>query len=219
MRQAWIDRFEGLARLPEEEREALVGGSRVFKAPAGRILFGHGEAPDSMLFVLRGVVRVRQYSAAGREIVLYRVEAGETCILTAACLMAYQDYGAEGVAETNVEVAAVPRDLVDGLIARSKSFRDLVLTAYSRRIADLIHVIDDVAFGRIDVRLAQRLTMLARDGLEVRATHQELSTELGTAREVVSRQMQEFQRRGWVTQSRGQIVLLDPEALEALAKQ
>ena len=70
-------------------------------------------------------------------------------------------------------------------MARSGAFRDFVFTAYSRRITDLFRVIDDVAFGRIDVRLAGRLVALAAGHHEIRVTHQQLATELGTAREVV----------------------------------
>jgi len=62
-------------------------------------------------------------SDTGHEIVLYRIEAGESCVLTTACLLAYDDYAATGIAETDVRAAAVPRDVFDDLVAQSKSFR------------------------------------------------------------------------------------------------
>ena len=97
------------------------------------------------------------------------------------------------------------------------AFRDFVFAAYARRITDLFRVIDDVAFGRIDMRLADRLIALSGGGHDLHVTHQQLATELGTAREVVSRQLTEFQRRDWIRQSRGQIDLLDRAALARLA--
>jgi CRP/FNR family transcriptional regulator len=171
-----------------------------------------------MLLLLAGTVRVQQTSDSGREIVLYRVRAGESCVLTTACLLSHEDYTAEGIAETEVEAAVIPRAVFDDLIARSETFRTFVFRAYARRITDLFTVIEEVAFRRVDIRLAQRLLDMAQGADEVKATHQMMAAELGTAREVVSRQLAEFQRRGWIAQSRGTIRLTDPAALSGLAQ-
>ena len=213
----WIDRFQGLASLPADIRDRLVARSTVVRVPAGHVIFGPGKSPDNLLLLLSGTVRVHQTSETGREIVLYRVEAGQSCVLTTACLLAHEDYTAQGEAETDVEAVAIPRAVFDDLMAQSGDFRSFVFTAYSRRITDLFRVIDDVAFGRIDMRLAARLTALAGGKREVKVTHQQLATELGTAREVVSRQMHEFQHRGWIGQSRGTVLIEDAQALAGLA--
>jgi CRP/FNR family transcriptional regulator len=76
-------------------------------------------------------VRVQQLAENGREVVLYRVTAGESCVMTTACMLAYEDYSAEGIAETDVTAAAVPRAVFDELVATSKDFRTFVFTAYS----------------------------------------------------------------------------------------
>ena len=212
----WIERFKGLASLAPEIRESLVARSMVVRVPAGRVIFGPGKSPDNLMLLLEGTVCVHQTSESGREIVLYRVEAGQSCVLTTACLLAHEEYTAEGVAETDVEAVAIPHSVFDDLMARSLDFRTFVFTAYSRRITDLFRVIDEVAFGRIDTRLAHRLSVMADGGREVKTTHQQLSTELGTAREVVSRQLQEFHRRGWINQTRGTITITDPTALADL---
>ena len=120
--------------------------------------------------------------------------------------------------ETTLQAAAIPRDVFDDLVASSKSFRDFVFTAFSKRITDLFRMVDDVAFQRIDVRLAQRLMALAAGTDRVQTTHQKLSVELGTAREVISRHLQEFQRRGWITQSRGTVTLTDAAMLQKMAE-
>ena len=217
MADAWIDRFAGLSSLSEDIRRTLVSRSAVVRVPAGHVIFGPGRSPDNLLLLTEGTVRVHQTSESGREIVLYRVEAGQSCVLTTACLLAHEDYTAEGVAETDVEAVAIPRAVFDELMAGSGVFRAFVFTAYSRRITDLFRVIDEVAFGHIDVRLAQRLVTLARGMKEIRVTHQQLAAELGTAREVISRQLHEFQRKGWVSQARGVISLLDTASLRHIA--
>ena len=217
MADAWIERFAGLSSLSEDIRRTLVSRSAVVRVPAGHVIFGPGRSPDNLLLLTEGTVRVYQTSESGREIVLYRVEAGQSCVLTTACLLAHEDYTAEGVAETDVEAVAIPRAVFDELMAGSGVFRAFVFTAYSRRITDLFRVIDEVAFGHIDVRLAQRLVTLARGMKEIRVTHQQLAAELGTAREVISRQLHEFQRKGWVSQARGVISLLDTASLRHIA--
>ena len=214
----WIDRFQGLARLGDDVRDTLLSRSRVLSVPAGTRVFGAGQEAENLLLLLSGTVRVQQTSETGREIVLYRVRAGESCVLTTACLLSHENYGAEGIAETDVEAAAIPRAVFDDLMGRSETFRSFVFQAYARRMTDLFLVIEEVAFRRVDIRLAQRLLALADDSGEVKATHQVMANELGTAREVVSRQLAEFQRRGWVAQSRGTIRIEDREALENLAE-
>lgn len=213
----WLDRFEGLAGLSHDLRTELARGAKVTAMPAGTVVFGPGRSPENLLLVLEGTVRVQQLSESGREIVLYRVGAGESCVMTTACMIAHEDYSAEGVAETDIRAVAIPRSLFDDLLARSAEFRTFVFSTYSRRMLDLFLVIDEIAFKRMDIRLAQKL--LERGGADgtVRATHQQMAAELGSAREVISRLLQEFRRRGWVHLGRGTIAVADRAALEALA--
>lgn len=213
---SWIDRFPGLSRLDGRVKDMLLKRSTVITVPKDTVIFGPGKSPENLLLMLDGTVRVQQLAENGREIVLYRVHAGESCVLTTACLLAYEDYSAEGIAETEVSAVAIPRNVFDDLVAGSAEFRNFVFTAYSRRITDLFLVIEEIAFRRMDIRLAQKVLDLARDG-KVEATHQQMAAELGTAREVVSRQLSEFQRREWVAQSRGEIRILNRAALEDLA--
>jgi len=213
----WLAEFPGLGRLGSELVEVLTRSSSVVTLPAGSRIYGPGQAPENYLLLLDGSVRVQQVSESGREIVLYRVSAGESCALTTACLMGYEDYLAEAVAETEVRAVAIPRATFDDLIARSPEFRRFVFTAFSRRVTDLFHVIEDVAFSRLDIRLAHKLLELSHGGDQVTATQQQLASELGSAREVVSRVLTELHRRGWVTATRGHITISNRAALEKLA--
>jgi CRP/FNR family transcriptional regulator len=213
----WISQFPGLSSLEEPIRQQLVNQSRIITVPEGTVIFGPGKAPENLLLLLGGTVRVQQTSENGREIVLYRVSAGESCVLTTACLLAYEDYSAEGIAETDVQAVAVPRSVFDQLIAQSDIFRRFVFSAYSRRITDLFFIIEEVAFQRMDIRLAHKILDLPADNGTLHMTHQQLAAELGTAREVISRLLQEFQRRRWIRIGRGEIGIEDRDALSALA--
>ena len=214
----WTDRFPQLQELEAPVRKRLRKSSALIAFPKGAVVFGQGRSPESLILLIEGTVRVQQLSESGREIVLYRVHGGESCIMTTACLLTHEDYSAEGIAETDVQAVSIPRRVFDDLVASSKTFREFVFSAYSQRIIDLFLVIEEVAFRRMDIRLAQKLLDLGEAGGTVTATHQQLAAELGTAREVISRQLAEFQRRGWVRLSRGKVELSDRAAIEGLAE-
>ncbi|GAB5470153.1 MAG: Crp/Fnr family transcriptional regulator [Rhodospirillales bacterium] len=214
----WIDRFAGLAPLDPAVKRTLAERSQTVRLPKGTVVFGPGTTPDNMLLVLEGTVRVQQHSEDGHDIVLYRVQPGESCVLTTSCLLAHEDYTAEGLTETDVVAAAIPRSVFDELIARSVGFRNYVFTAYSKRITDLFLTIEEIAFQRMDLRLAQKLLELDPGDGRIVTTHQQLAAELGTAREVISRQLAEFQRRDWVQVSRGLVRILQPDALRRRAE-
>jgi len=214
----WIEQFPALAALPEEDRRLLTERAQRVSMPPGTTVFAPGQPAESFLFLLAGTVRVQQASASGREIVLFRVSGGETCIMTTACLLADELYSAEGIAEDAVEAVAIPKGAFEEAVARSPGFRRIVFSEYSQRISDVMHVVEEVAFERLDKRLAQRLLALAGLDGTLQTTHQELATELGTAREVVGRQLKELERRGWVALSRGMITITDRARLTTLAE-
>lgn len=213
----WTERFQGTRVLPRPVRDRLLQVAQARSYPKGREVFGPRNIPDSLLFLYEGTIRVSQTSENGRDIVLYRVDAGESCVLTTACMLAEEAYNAEGVAETDITTIVLPKPAFDTLVAEEAAFRNFVFAAYSRRLLDLLRVVDDVAFGRIDVRLADRLLTLVGGNKEIAATHAQIASELGTAREVISRVLNDFQKRGLIEQSRGRIAVTNKPALRALA--
>tara|TARA_R110002072_G_scaffold6717_8_gene38441 strand:- start:2158 stop:2826 length:669 start_codon:yes stop_codon:yes gene_type:complete len=214
----WREKFPGLAGLSQTVTELLDREARSVELKQGTQIFGPGNPAENLLLMVSGTVRVQQLSEAGREIVLYRVHAGESCVLTTACLLAFEDYSAEGIAETDIEAILIPRDTFDELMSVSKEFRAFVFEAYSKRITDLFLVIEEIAFKRMDIRVAEKLLELQDARNVLHLTHQQLAIELGTAREVISRQLKEFERRGWLSMSRGEIELRDADAIARLAQ-
>ena len=215
---SWRMKFPGLGGISDKVSDILDKRARTVSLKQGVQIFGPGRPAENLLLLISGTVRVQQLSEAGREIVLYRVHTGESCVLTTACLLAFEDYSAEGIAETDIEAILIPREDFDELMAISKEFRAFVFEAYSKRITDLFLVIEEIAFKRIDIRLAQKLLELRSDDTTLRLTHQQLAVELGTAREVISRQLKEFERRGWLSLGRGAIELTDIPAITQLAE-
>ena len=214
----WTDQFPALTTLEPDTTTRLQHGSHVVEVPADQYVFRAGDVCETFLLVFDGRVRVQMISESGREIVLYRVDAGETCVLTTACLLGHDPYSAEGITETAVRAVAIPAPLFHELLGTSQALRDFVFQSYGGRLASLMMLIEEVAFGRIDIRLARFLYEQAGSLGQLTITHQQLAHELGSAREVISRQLKEFERRGLVELGRGNVRVLNPEGLADLGQ-
>lgn len=200
----------------EAEIERLAGAVDIVRLPAGFQAFSPGSPCQSYLVVLEGSVRVQMLSENGREILLYRVHPGESCVLTTACLLGAESYPAEGVVETDTVAASIPIGRFKTFLAESETFRNQVFTSFGRRISDILTRMEETVFRRLDVRLARLLTDSGTDGI-VTATHQDIAAELGTAREVVSRQLKAFERDNLVALQRGRIEIVNRRRLAELA--
>jgi CRP/FNR family transcriptional regulator len=200
-----------------ELAQTLASAAQPVSAPAGTQLFSPGSPCRQFLLLLDGVVRVQALSRNGREIVLYRIRPGDSCVVTASCLLGSTAYPATGIAETPIQGVALPTPAFERLLAESSAFRRFVFSAYAARLTDLVARIEEVALERIDVRLSRLLLQLASPATNaVERTHQDLAADLGSAREVVSRQLKSFEQSGWVELQRGYVHLLDRHALETL---
>lgn len=215
MENEWLDRFPMLAALDDSGWRRALDAVRIATLAPGMVAFRAGDACESFLMVVDGAIRVQKVSESGREMVLYRVEPGQTCVLTTSCLLSGERYSAEGVVETEVSAAVLPIPVFQQLIAESDGFRRFVFSSFGERIADLMVLVEEIAFGQMDRRLAHRLLALETGG-QVSTTHHQLAAELGSAREVISRLLKEFERQGLIALARGQIEVRDRGALERL---
>ena len=161
-------------------------------------------------------MKVSVHTETGREIVLYRVQDGETCVLTTSGLLSGEHYDAEGVAETDTDAVILPKAVFEELIATSPGFRRFVFSSYGERIQSLIGLVQEVAVRHVDRRLARHLLRMAHNGV-VEGTHQMFAHELNSAREVVTRLLNDFADRGWVEIGRGRVLVKDEAALEHFA--
>ena len=202
-----------LAELPpgllqEVEREAVA-----MKPAAGRQLFAEGSACTHFPLLVDGVIRAGKCGPDGQEILLYRLNPGESCVITVVALLGGVAYPALAVAETDLTLFGVPRKLFLALILKSTPFRTFVFRFLSDRMAHLMALIDDVAFRRLDQRLAGRLLLHQEP---IRLTHQALAEELGTTRECVSRTLEALQDSGFLRLGRKRIEIVDRSALTRL---
>jgi len=214
----WLNSYPELKQIQDTAWHSTVGKAMRMQVKRGSVLFRDGDACNGYVLVVNGSVRVQKIDPQGHEIVLYRVEEGQSCMLTTTCLLAKQSYPAEGVAETDVDLVLLPLDAFDAALSESPSFRQFVMANIGYRISDLMMLLEDVAFGRKDVRLASFLLKNAtQNGDVLELTHRELAVELGTAREVVSRLIKDFERKGLVSLGRNKVTILQIDLIRDVA--
>jgi len=204
-----------LEELPRDLLRKVEESARLVQAPAGRRLFGEGSPCTHYPLLVEGVIRASKCGPDGHEILLYRLNPGESCVITVVALLGETPYPAIGAAETKLALFGLPRDLFLELVLKSGPFRSFVFQSLSQRMAHLMTLIDDVAFRRVDQRLASRLLLHAGP---ISATHQMLADELGTTREVVSRTLEAFQGSGMLRLGRKRIEILDRYALDRVRR-
>jgi len=206
--------FPALAGLSPELASRLETECVAMTVPAGTRLFDERSPCGAFPLLIEGRVKVAKLSPTGREIVLYRVGPGQSCLLTSSCLLSRRDYAATGTAETQTTLVAIPRDLFDALMTGAPAFRDYVHALFADRIGELMMLIEEVAFRHLDQRLA---AYLLAHGPQIAARHQDVAVELGSVREIVSRLLNDFEDRGLVSLGRGRIEVVDRAGLEAIA--
>lgn len=202
--------------LEVEARSLIAAAARNVRVASGQSVFHPGQPCLAFLVVTAGSVKVSTVTDSGRELLLYRVGPGQTCVLTTASLLSQADYDAEGMAETDTQALAIPRPLFEELLASSPAFRGFVFSSYGERLRDLIGLVQEVSQRHVDRRLARFLS--ERASAPIVMTHQEIAAELGTAREVVSRLLKQFAGEGLVEIERRHIVVSDQARLSRLAQ-
>jgi len=185
------------------------------RIPAGHDVFVEGDRVDAIALLVSGVVRVYKISETGREITLYRFGNGESCILTANAILSQKNFPAVATVEKEAEAVMIPADTFREWVRRYDLWREFVFELLSQRLSAVMAIIEEVAFRRMDLRLASLLLEHSRTSDQIHMTHQEIAAELGTSREVISRILEDFSAAGMILVSRGVVRILEREALQA----
>jgi len=185
------------------------------KITKGKDVFIEGDQCDAIALLISGVVRVYKIGETGREITLYRFGLGESCILTANAILSQQSFPAIATVERDAEAVMIPAEKFREWISRYDMWRKFVFDLLSQRLSSVMAIVDEVAFQRMDVRVASLLLARSRVQNPMRITHQEIAAELGSSREVISRLLEDFSEREFIRVRRGEVEVLDPDGLGA----
>ncbi|MCB0305813.1 MAG: Crp/Fnr family transcriptional regulator [Calditrichaeota bacterium] len=213
-----LERFHFFRQADARHREEILNAAACTSLPAGKLLFLEGDRCRQIVLLGSGDIRIFKGSPAGREITLYHVQAGEGCVLNIACALGDGVYPAMAMVESDAEAVFFSAEHFRRW-SNKPFFNDFVFELLSRRLVDVIMLLEDVAFQKMDQRLAeflyQRFNNARYPRRVLRMTHEQIASELGTAREVVSRLIKVFDRSGAVVQARGRIILQDEKLLKS----
>ena len=213
--QRLIQRFPLLVDSSAEFRETFFRSATLVRIPAAHTIASEGSECGQLALVLSGTVRVYKLAESGREITLYRISSGDSCVLTASCIMSDTPFPAIAETEVDVEALIIPSRQASEWMSGSKPWSAFIFGLISRRLADVITVLENVAFLRMDERIAAYLIAIASQGATVNITHHEIAADLGTTREVVSRILKGFDDKGLVEGARGKLTINDLQGLQA----
>ena len=211
--QDCLDAFAFVGELSPAGLGNLLSAAKLHRFDTDTPLLSSGQGCEALLLVAKGGIRVYKQVPSGREILLYRVARGETCVLGTTCMLRQSSYPAEAIALAGTVALALPAETFRALFESEAAVRRFVLDLYSVRLEALMLLIEEVAFRKMDERLAAFLLreseIAAGQFTPICMTHEELATELGTVREVISRLLHQFSEEGSVVLERGRVRIQD----------
>ncbi len=215
----WNKVYPAFASSTEPAIRAIINRATQVEVTAGSQVLSPGALCEQYLFIITGNARVHLLTESGREVTLYYVGPGDSCVLTTSCLLSHEPFPAGIVAETDLVAFTVSASLFERAIDAAPCFRRFVFRKFGERLVDVVARMEQICAPSIERYLAQTLLDLSVDKAVITTTHQELALRLGTAREVVSRHLKHFEMNGWVRLARGRIQVAAPEHLKRITTQ
>ena len=205
LREKVFNLFPLFGKAGHDVQAELFEHGNLAELPADQFICLEGSKCSGIPLVLEGRARVYKLSESGREITLYRVEPGESCILTASCIMSDVEFPAFAATETEVEAIVIPPAILHRWVSQYEVWSVFLWGLLASRFSEVISLVEEVAFQRVDKRTAEYLLQSAGADGKIKKTHQDIAADIGTSREVISRILKEFEHKGLITLSRGEI--------------
>ena len=204
--------------LSERERDMVRRSAVLRRYEKGALIHDGGNECLGMLLLLSGEIRTYLLSDEGREVTLYRLYAGDVCVLSASCVISQITFDTQISAQQETEVLIIPASIIAALREEDLSLRCFLYELATQRFSDVMWAMQQILFKGLDRRLAGFLLDEAeRTGSStVRMTHEQIAQHISSAREAVARMLKNFSEDGLVSLKRGAITLLDRSALNDL---
>ncbi len=197
--------------MEEELKEEISKVGQVRVVDQGEIVIDLDEIISYLPLIYEGTIKVHREDDEGREILLYYVEAGNTCASSLTCCMADKRSTIRAEAEEETHFIAIPIDYIDEWLVKYKSWKEFIMNTYSFRFEELLHTVDELAFKKLDERLLTYLEDKAKvSGNNIlKVSHREIAYDLNSSREVISRLLKQLEKMGEIKLGRGKIELYD----------
>jgi len=186
----------------------IKGDAKALSLSVGTFLYYQGDVNEGILFLSKGCVKVFLHSdEVGKgEITLYYITPGEQCLVNTLSTVAHTPAPATAIVDESIEGWLLPSSSIKWLMDNSPAYREFKVDFCAKRLTQIMHLVEELRFKRMDERLLNWLFVQGRD--TINATHEQIAQILGTSREVISRILKNFEREGVVTLGRGSIRLI-----------
>lgn len=215
IRREFLAQFPIFNLLPAPDLEEALRAAHVRRVAKGETPFSTHSPCMGFSMLLSGVIRVVKLGANGREMELYRLQPGESCLISSSCMLGKANYSATAEAQTDLVMFTIPPSTFKPLMTRHPALQEFVFSQFSQRLADLMMLVEAIAFQKLDQRLAH---LLLEEAPELKTSHARLADRLGTVRDIVGRLLKNFEQRGLVSLGRERIRILDIDGLQELAE-
>ena len=216
-KQDILERLDFYRDAPAELRATISAAARYVRLAPGDFLFREGDAPREFAAVGAGSIRVFRIGATGREITLYHARSQQSSLVSMLAALLGRPVLATGQAEVATEAVVLPATTLRELVITSDPMRRYIFETVTRALVDVTTLLEDVAFRTMESRLAALLLQHFATADVISMRHEDIAAELGTAREVVSRLLENYERRGAINLSRGRVEMRDEAVLRQLA--
>jgi CRP/FNR family transcriptional regulator len=202
--EEFLNIFPVFKKAPPELVDKIIERSSRHRFDSASQIYKKGDVCSHIALILDGEIRVYKLSPSGREITLYEIGPGDTCILNASCILSANDYPANAETLSECEVILMPAGLFHDLVSEYEPMRRFVFTMLNQRLVTVMDLVEEIAFGRMAERLVDYIIEKSADNI-LEVTHQTIANDLGTSREVISRLLKDFERQGKIALSRNLI--------------
>jgi len=213
---AWLNAYQELRTIDDDVWLQVAKTAIKTRLPENYIIFRDGDECENYLLIIEGSIKIKKTTSSGHEITLYHITKGQTCELTTCCLLSGARYTAQAVTDTAVQAIFIPRREFEKALTSSMGFRRFIYKTLDEGLEDIIALVEKIAFVPTHQRLAKYLLEQYKLQHPIEATHQDIANELGTAREVVSRLLKEFEHHRWIKLHRGRIEIFDIKSLREI---
>jgi CRP/FNR family transcriptional regulator, anaerobic regulatory protein len=191
--------------------KAMLESGHIQEFKSGKIITEPGQFIKIVPVVLEGAIKIIRTDAEGKELFLYYLEPGETCALSLTCCSSSKPSEIKAIAEDDTVLLGIPIQKHEEWTDKYKQWKEFVANTYQTRFQQMLEALDAVAFKRMDERLMRYIVtkMKQHKTNELQTTHQEIATELGTSREVISRLLKQLEKKKWIELGRNVIYIRD----------
>ena len=208
MNDIFFNTFAGLDSMSTDDKRALLSHSATKKLVKGQLMVGDYKRCGGIPFVLSGSIRLFRVSENGRDLTLYKIHAGEVCVLAAICAYASLQYDFTAEALEDSELFVLPAESFNSLVQKSSVFRGFVFSGMADKLIMALNTIEFLKFPSIEEKIKSYLYEFAGTDMTVRVTHEAIAKDIGSSREVVSRKLKELEESGCLELSRGKIKII-----------